>query len=253
MKTRTLASAILAIASLSLLSAERCMAHLSYTGRDFGIFSDSADKTFPISGQIVSGNYGWADGTDADFGDSHKLKIFRFTLEDPMLITISVQGGSGLLPGFSLYSGLAHLSPNPPDHDGAAITLSYLDFIGGGKEGAFNALSNWRLGYDGATSFSQLTTFMFEGYAVDGTPANFGPAPGVVGDGLADGFVTKTFPLLAGDYSLFVGGADYAGTSASNYSISVSVSNVAPVPEPSTSAAFVGGLATLCGLRRRKS
>lgn len=240
-------TAAMILSAAALTTAD---AHIGYTGRDFGIFSDDLDKTLNISGQTVASNFGWADGTDADFGDSHRVRPFRFTLEDPMLITITIQGGGGLLPGFSIYSGLGHVVP---DHDLAPITLEYLQFMGGEKEGAFRALTNWRLGNDDGLSFADLTTFTFEGYAVDGTAANFGPTPGIIGDGLADGVVTGTFALLPGNYSLFVGGANYAGTTTTSFPITVGVSNVAPVPEPSTAVALFGGLATLCGFRRRRA
>jgi hypothetical protein len=56
-----------------------------------------------------------------------------------------------------------------------------------------------------------LASFTYIGHAADGTAANFGNAPGIEGDGTADGFLTATFLDLApGDYSFFVGGADYA-------------------------------------------
>jgi len=247
-KTLQLATALV----LTAASFTTAHAHIGYGGRDFGIFSDDLDKTLNISGQTVTSNFGWADGTDTDFGDSHRLRPFRFTLEDPMLIKITIQGGGGLLPGFSIYSGLAHLAPAMADHDLAPITLDYLQFLGGGKEGAFRALNNWRLGNDDGVSFADLTTFMFEGYAVDGTAANFGPTPGIVGDGLADGVVSGTFALLPGNYTLFVGGADYSGTTTTTFPVTVGVTNVAPVPEPSAALAFAGGLVTLCGLRRRR-
>jgi hypothetical protein len=245
-KTLQLATAIV----LSTAAFTKTHAHIGYGGRDFGIFSDDLDKTLNISGQTVTSNFGWADGTDADFGDSHRVRPFRFTLEDPMLITITIQGGGGLLPGFSIYSGLGHAVP---DHDLAPVTLDYLQFLGGGKEGAFRALTNWRVGNDDGASFADLTAFIFEGYAVDGTAANFGPTPGIVGDGLADGVVSATFALLPGNYSLFVGGADYGGSTTTTFPLTVGVTNVAPVPEPATGIALIGGLATLCGLRRRRA
>ena len=40
-------------------------AHIGYGGRDFGRF-DAAGGIVTIANQTVSGNYGWADGLDAD-------------------------------------------------------------------------------------------------------------------------------------------------------------------------------------------
>jgi hypothetical protein len=250
MNIKLLKSAAAIVLSTNLVCTAH--SHINYTGRDFGIFTLDSERSFSISNQTVTSNFGWADGTDSDFGDSHRVRPFRFTLEDPMLITISIQGGGGLLPGFSIYSGLAHLAPSQPDHDLAPVTLSYLQFLGGGKEGAFIATGNWRMGNDDGASFSDLSTFMFEGYGVDGTSANFGPAPGVVGDGFADGVVTKTFPLLPGDYTLFVGGANYSGTTTTSFPVAISVNNTASVPEAGAAISLIGGLATLCGLRRRR-
>ena len=59
--------------------------------------------------------YRWrADGTDADWGDSHKLRAYRFTLTYDASVSISVQAvayssgannySGSLLPGFSLMS-----------------------------------------------------------------------------------------------------------------------------------------------------
>ena len=101
-------------------------AHIGYGGRNFGSF-DAAGCIVTIANQTVSGNYGWADGLDADFGDSHRLRAFRFSLTTTTTVTFSVAANAGatatsvggLLPGFSVYQGLAHLAPFGADHDGA--------------------------------------------------------------------------------------------------------------------------------------
>jgi hypothetical protein len=52
------------------------------------------------------------------------------------------------------------------------------------------------------------------------------------GDGNADGVVTGSFYLSAGDYSVFVGGANYAGVNTNtSYGIQGTFTGV---PEPST-------------------
>ena len=85
---------------------------------------------------------------------------------------------------------------------------------------------------------ARLASLTYIGHAADGTSDNFGSVPGINGDGNADGFVTATLnDLAAGDYSLFVGGANYAaqltetGPTYPTYGVNVSVQ---AVPEPST-------------------
>ncbi|PTR16583.1 hypothetical protein C8R31_102600 [Nitrosospira sp. Nsp2] len=65
-------------------------AHVGYTGRNFGTFDDSY-AVLTLSNQAVSGNYGWIDGTDTDFGDAHKTLAYRFTLLNPTDVTLSFE------------------------------------------------------------------------------------------------------------------------------------------------------------------
>ncbi len=251
----------LALGALALLLLPLgAQAHLSYSGRDFGTFS-GGEAPVTITNQTVSGSFGWADGTDADFGDSHRSRIFRFTLANTATVSITVQSIAfgtniaGLLPGFSVYSGLAHLSPALPDHDFSTVSQDWLASLPGPtKEGVLNTLGDFKIGNDDGVTFADLTSFTFKGYAVDGTAANFGSTLGIVGDGLADGTATGSFTLPAGDYSFFVGGADYvAGVGAAapfqGYGISTTVT---ATPEPTTTVMLALGLATL-GLRHRRA
>ena len=255
----------LAVGVLSLLAMANSQAHISYpTGgtRDFGTLVPGGPAVSLATNPTVSGDYGWADGTDADFGDSHKVRGLRFTLAAPATITLTIDGsGSGLLPGFSIYSGLAHFGPfgagESADYDFSLISAAYLGTLSGvAKEGAFTALDTWKIGGDGQTgpvfdfnAANGLSTFTYMGHAVDGTSANYGPAAGIVGDGVADGRVSGTFSLPAGNYSIFVGGANYAGSSATSYAFTASI---VAVPEPS---AGVACMAAACGLmlRRRRN
>lgn len=84
------------------------MAHVSYTGRDFGTFDGLSAQSGTIANQAATGNYGWADAADADWGDSHKAKWYSFTLTNAANVTISAAAKAdatgtsvgGLLPGF---------------------------------------------------------------------------------------------------------------------------------------------------------
>ena len=212
-----------------LLVAASASAHLGYTGRDFGTLVPGAPPV-TLTGQAVTGSAGWADGTDADFGDSHHLRAFRFKLETSAYVTLTFSGSTnggakdgGLKPAFSIYRGLAHLppltaAPGSPDYDTAPITLAWLATLPGpAKEGAFRALADWRIGGEnqpGPTfdfeAEDGLSTFVYVANAADGDATLFGETEGIEGDGAADGTVTKSLLLPAGDYSVFVGGADSA-------------------------------------------
>jgi hypothetical protein len=168
------------------------------------------------------------------------------------------------LPAFSLFSGLAQGSPEALAHDSSNLSVASRP---GGTEGSFRSLTDWSIGNDptyntagdptsGVLYAARLAYFTYIGHAADGTSANFGNAAGIVGDGTADGFVTATFSgLVAGDYSLFVGGANYSlqategPTTFPTYGANVTVGLV---PEPSTSFLLLGGAAFLGLLRRRR-
>jgi adenine-specific DNA-methyltransferase len=83
--------------------------------------------------------------------------------------------------------------------------------------------------------------------------------------GTADGQITAIFNLAAGDYSIFIGGADYASQPVvsvpaygpapapnptyDNYAFNAILS----VPEPSTASQLLGAVACLAVFRRRRS
>jgi hypothetical protein len=293
------------------IAGTKALAHISYTGRNFGTVDSTTYGSIDVSGvrsstissQTISSGFGWADATDADWGDSHRGRYFRFTLANPLTADQSVRiiaernantsasGPTGtFLPAFSLFSGLAQRANNEGvqqglvyrteelAHDGAALSIQSLvdqfgsgngsGLGGSGKEGSFRSLGDWSIGNDdtyntagvktsGVLIPARLASFTYIGHAADGTSDNFGTAPGIVGDGgTADGFVTANFSgLAAGDYSLFVGGANYnlqnteTGPTYPTYGVNVTVGLV---PEPSTGSLLLGGAALLGLLRRRR-
>jgi hypothetical protein len=253
------------------IAGTQAFAHVGYSGRDFGTLmynSDGSGKTVTIATQTISSGFGWADSTDADWGDSHRGRFFRFTLSGTGDVQITAQRNDllgTLLPAFSLYSGLGQLAPEQGGHDSAEFSIANRPV---GTEGSLRALGNWSIGNDptyntagapgsGILYASRLAYFNYIGNAADGTSANYGTAAGIFGDGTADGFITATFSgLAAGDYSLWVGGANYdlqsleTGPSTfPTYGVTVSA---ALVPEPSTGSLILVGVALLALLRRRK-
>lgn len=156
------------------------------------------------------------------------------------------------------------MSPEAAAHDSATLSVNSRP---AGTEGSFRALTDWSIGNDptystagdptsGVLYAARLVHFTYLGHLADGTSANYGHAAGINGDGVADGSVTATFNgLAAGDYSLFVGGADYdaqlseTGPTYPTYAFTASVQTV---PEPSTWALLAsGGLALGAALRRK--
>ena len=266
---------ILVACTVLAIAGTKALAHVGYSGRDFGTLmynSDGSGKTVTIATQTISSGFGWADATDTDWGDSHRGKFFRFTLSGSGDVQITAQrnllgtGTTGtLLPAFSLYSGLGQLAPEQGGHDSAQYSI---DNRPTGTEGSLRALGNWSIGNDptyntagdptsGILYAPRLAYFTYIGNAADGTSANYGSAAGIFGDGTADGYLTATFSdLVAGDYSLWVGGANYnlqlveTGPSTfPTYGVTISA---ALVPEASTGSLILSGVALLALLRRRK-
>ena len=244
-------------------------AHISYSGRNFG----TNPVSMTISDQVASGAFGWADATDADWGDSHRGRFFRFTLTTPASIMISVtRGGSGaqtgaantFLPALSLFAGLAQGSPEALAHDSSTLSVASRPV---GAEGSFRSLTDWSIGNDptyntagdptsGVLYTARLANFTYVGHLADGTSANYGNEPGIVGDGAADGSVTAIFnDLAAGEYSFFVGGANYdaqlteTGPTYPSYAFTATVQTV---PEPSVLALLASGAGVFGATMRRK-
>jgi hypothetical protein len=239
---------------VGLLASQTAFAHVSYSGRDFGTFDGLSDQSVTIANQATR-SYSWADAADADWGDTHTGKWYTFVLGNDALVTITGSAFAsatstslgGLLPGFSLYEGKAPSAA----YDSTAVTQAYRDSLGFATEGAWNAQGNFLIGNELGVS----STLNFIGYAVDGTSTNFGNSIGIIGDGIADGYVSSSFLLGAGTYTIIFGGADYASQNESaaafNYGLSATLS-VAAVPEPSTYAMLLAGLGLMGFAARRR-
>ncbi len=233
----------LAIAAsvLATAAATPALAHVSYTNRDLGTFSGVIAASNSITNQNTY-NFGWADAADGDWGDSHKGKFYKFTLTNAADVTLSAWANptatgasiAGLLPAFSLYQGLAV----PAAYDTSAGSLAYRSTLGFPVEGAMNALGNVTM-YNDAGAYSTLT---FVGYAAD--------------EGVVDSMVSKTFSLAAGSYTLWAGGANYAGqfaaTPQATYGLGVSIGVTPAVPEPETYAMLLAGLGLVGIMARRR-
>jgi hypothetical protein len=234
---------------IAALAGHSAWAHVTYSNRNFGIFqANGLEAPVTINGQTVSSNFGWADATDSDYGDSHRTRAFRFTIANPGLVTIQISGETGFIPAFSLYSGLCHVAPDEADHDATVASLNYLNALGTGpKEGSLFALGNWAIGND----TGMLSHLTYKGNAADGTVANFGIAPGIQGDGTADNYVAGTFALPAGDYSLFIGGADYNTQGPAPYTSFTISPTVTVVPEAGNVMLLIAGGIGIMTRRRR--
>lgn len=238
------------------------MAHIGYTGRDFGTFTGAPGATSTITDQSFTGNHGWIDGTDADWGDSHRVRAYDFHLTGDADVRITFSGqsfvnssGATVLgdtnPGFSLYRGLAHISPFAADHDSAAGSIAIRDAVGGVglTEGSFRALTDWSITND---NNDPASVFTYIGSAYDGSNIDYGTGiiPGA--DGLADHMVTQVFHLVAGDYSIFVGGTDYFSAGVDPWPAYGITGMVSVVPEPETYAMLLVGLGLLGFSARRR-
>lgn len=237
---------LIAVAAV-FLTGYSAQAHLTYSGRDLGSFSGLTNASKTSTNQTVTGNYGWADAADGVLGDSHHGRAFRFRLENPAFVSLTVSANpnattnsiGGLTPAFSIYAGLAGVAPFPPtqteipssaDHDGTEASLAWriawvkqnLDPTATSEaptDGCWNAVGDFKIGGDGDLpgDFLQLSSLIYKGSAA-ATSGNT---------------VTGSLFLPAGDYTIIIGGNNIANKTADTahlaHGISVTLA-VAPTP-----------------------
>ena len=267
MKTKHLLG--IGVATLATLPHD-LHAHIGYTGRNFGAFTGVESQSVTINNQAITGNFGWADAASGDLGDSHKARAFRFTLDNASLVTLTFSANAtatatsvgGLLPGFSIYNGLAAIAPFAPtqtslpssaDHDGSEASLAWrtawaqenlgISYDYNATGGSWNAVGDWKIGGDGDLpgDFAQLSAFSYAGSSFDAD---------------RDGLVSFTTVLGPGNYTVLVGGIDLDSKGGATAALAFGVTgtlSVQAVPEPGTWALMGVGIAGLWTLRRRTS
>lgn len=148
-------SMLLALAALTgFVPAPDASAHIFYfdlQALGTQTVNPNGSTTYALTSSVL-GNGAWANGTDADWGNSHEIPWYSFTVSNPdgALVDLSLAGGvtrvgplvtrGDLTPAFTLYRGL--LPPN--SHDGASA-LPLPDFY---KDGGWQALADTTLAND---------------------------------------------------------------------------------------------------------
>jgi len=247
---------------LAGMSSTTAMAHIIPT--HMGTFNGLEAKTLTFNNG-ASGNFGWIDGADADWGDTHKLATFVFTLTGMADVDLKFNkktnafGGTGLIPGFTLYKGAPH---EGEDHDysvGSELIRATDCAATAGcttTEGAFRAQNTFRITRDSDPQALSPSVFTYVGSAYDGAAQTIGGKLIAGADGVADNSVALLFPhLTAGNYIVFVGGANYASqtnTAARGIGATFTLTPSA-VPVPGAVWLFGSALAGFIGMKRRKN
>lgn len=289
---RTIRSTALAVSLLAVAGSS--FAHISYTGRNLGTlvngsnvtianqaitsnygWIDAADTALQFDPNLATmRDLALAAGANVDeipvgfgvdnlyLGDNHKSRAFRLHLDSALTVTFTAMAKAnatassigGLLPGFSVYKGLAAVAPftapqTSADYDFSdasqawrasfAQTAAGAGFGTGATQGSWNALGDFYIGGDGEPvgNLAVLTHFQYVGHGMDADH---------------DGDASTTLALGPGDYTVFVGGVDLANKGSANaikgYGLSL---NVSAVPEPSTWLLMLAGVPLLARRLRR--
>lgn len=225
---------------LGLLLGSQAYAHVGYR---------NLDNLNPF---VASVGYddGWYQGTQPTLADSHTVRWYSFTLEQDSFVNISVENAgigtyttynssgvdtgntfpvlADLDVGFSLYKGLVPASA----YEGANIDGEPVWPVADGNNGLFNAVGDTTMGNNsGVVNTIEFITAVND-YGLGAT------------ESLSDFF------LLAGVYSLVVGGAAADGVGAGAYGVIASLS-VQPVPVPAAVWLMGSALVGLIGMRKR--
>lgn len=265
MKIKTLN--LIAIASMAyLLPLQDALAHIAY--RDIQTLTTptlnpDGSTTYSLTSSF-QGNGAWANGTDADWGNSHDILWYKFTVANPggALVNLSLAGGitrvgplvtlGDLTPAFTLYSGMLP----PSSHDGAGVLP-----LPEGKDGQWLALADTTMANDAG----EIGTIRYLGHG------------GEV-DGTAQTVSLGLIFLAAGDYTVTPGGACYEcfphyerldptnpaydpnyenqiiaieNDAGSRRGFNLSL-NIQPVPVPAAVWLFGSALAAFVGMGKRK-
>ncbi|NOT10783.1 MAG: VPLPA-CTERM sorting domain-containing protein [Methylococcaceae bacterium] len=183
-------------------TSQQALAHVAYinmlTAPNTTLTANADGSTTYQRDWVVTSNGAWANGTDANWADSHTVPWHLINITDPAgaYINLSISGGitsipsnpgltplGDLTPAFSLYSGTV---PGAA-HEGAAALP-----VPPGKEGAWNALGNTTMANDAG----QIKTITYLTH---------------VGDvnGTATSVSLNNYYLAAGQYTVVLGGTCY--------------------------------------------
>lgn len=284
MTKRLYALLVLALSALSFTNS--ALAHIGWANQDLILDANSStlngdgSTTYSWQKGTVRSNWGWADATDSDWGDSHQMKHAKFEITNPggAYVDITVKQGDvnfiphgsttatdaqlGLRPSFSLYAGSGPIidSNNPLNnhnlvphavHDWhPSILPAAADYLG--KEGLIQAFGdNFMCNNNG-----QCGTEVYTGYYAGGV------------NSIANEVSLQNIFLNPGWYAIAVGGSDDTGmpffenvhigftnleapVTAESFGFHVDLT-VRPVPVPSAIWFMGTGLLSLIGIRKRK-
>ncbi len=223
---------------VGLLLGSQAYAHVGYR---------NLDNLNPFVASVGYDN-SWYQGTQPTLANSHDVRWYSFTLEQDSNVNISVKNaGPGTYPtyngagddtgntfpvladldvGFSLYKGLVPLSAfENAEFEGEPVWP-----VADGNNGLFNAVGDTTMGNNSGV----INTIEF--------------ITAVNDNGVGATESLSNIFLLAGVYSLVVGGAAADGIGAGAYGV---IASVQPVPVPAAVWLMGSALVGLIGMRKR--